>query len=64
VASSSPPVASQAAAERASSIPTFNPAPIFIIGGALLAAALVCFIRPVRAVVARLVSRKDHSQAR
>jgi hypothetical protein len=61
VASPSAPVAIQADAEQASSAATCNPTPIFIIGGALLAAALVWFIRPVRAVVALLVSRKDHS---
>jgi hypothetical protein len=61
VASPSAPVGTKAGAEQASSTATFNPAPIFIIGGALLAAALVWFIRPVRAVVALLVSRKDHS---
>jgi hypothetical protein len=47
-------------AETASSTESFNPAPlIFIIGGTLLAAALVWFVRPVRAAVARVVTRKD-----
>jgi hypothetical protein len=46
-------------AEQASSAESFNPAPIFIIGGALLAAALVRFVRPVRAVVAQVVRRKS-----
>jgi hypothetical protein len=42
----------------ASSAGAFNPAPLFVIGGVLLAAALVWFVRPVRGAVARVLPRK------
>lgn len=48
------------AAEPSAEAEPFNPVPlIFIVGGTLLAAALVWFVRPIRAAVARGVGRKN-----
>ena len=58
-ASASPtPEPATVAADMASSAGAFNPAPLFVIGGVLLAAALVWFVRPVRGAVARVLPRK------
>jgi hypothetical protein len=45
-------------ADTASSTAAFNPAPIFIIGGVMLAAALAWFVRPLRAAVTRVAPRR------
>jgi hypothetical protein len=47
------------ASRHASSTETFNPLPLFLtLGGMLLAAALACFVRPVRTALARLIGTK------
>ena len=43
--------------DQAFSAEVFNPAPLFIIGGVMLAAALTWFVRPIRAAVSRIVTR-------